>query len=204
MTTERPRGAIIALPAVSGNLVCEARQQRATGQAARVEYIRKAYSRKRQRARQRHAALTVSVIVVAVLLAAFMPWSGTERAKSSEVPAQRETSTAALPSVAEDKSKYIPDAAEVEALAKMLYGEARGIASDTEKAACVWCVLNRVDDPRFPDTVLEVLSAPYQFAGYSAEYPATEELKILLLHRRREEQSLHDRLEGYRNVGLDT
>ena len=198
MTTERPRGAIIALPAVSGNLACEARQQRATGQAARAEYIRKAHSRKRQRARQRRVALTVSVIVVAVLLAAFTPWSGTERAKSSEVPAQRETSTAALPSVTEDKPKYIPNAAEVEALAKMLYGEARGIASDTEKAACVWCVLNRVDDPRFPDTVLEVLSAPYQFAGYSAEYPATEELKTLaadVLTR------YHAEKDGESNVG---
>ena len=67
----------------------------------------------------------------------------------------------------------------VEALAKMLYGEARGIASDMEKAACVWCVLNRVDDPRFPDTVLEVLEAPYQFAGYSADYPVLPELATL-------------------------
>lgn len=31
------------------------------------------------------------------------------------------------------EQEYIPDAAEVEALAKMLYGEARGIASDMEK-----------------------------------------------------------------------
>lgn len=198
MTTERPRGAIIALPAVSGNLACEARQQRATGQAARAEYIRKAHSRKRQRARQRRVALTVSVIVVAVLLAAFTPWSGTERAKPSEVPAQRETSTAALPSVTEDKPKYIPNAAEVEALAKMLYGEARGIASDTEKAACVWCVLNRVDDPRFPDTVLEVIEAPYQFSGYDPEYPVKEEFAILaadVLTRYRAE------LDGEENVG---
>lgn len=43
MTTERLRGAIIALPAVSRNLPCEARQQRATGQAAHTEYIRKAH-----------------------------------------------------------------------------------------------------------------------------------------------------------------
>ena len=78
-----------------------------------------------------------------------------------------------------EEQEYIPDAAEVEALAKMLYGEARGIASDMEKAACVWCVLNRVDDPRFPDTVLEVLEAPYQFAGYSADYPVLPELATL-------------------------
>ena len=73
-------------------------------------------------------------------------------------------------------AEYEPDAAEVEALARMLYGEARGIASDMEKAACVWCVLNRVDDPRFPNTVMEVLEAPYQFSGYKADYPVIPEL----------------------------
>ena len=31
-----------------------------------------------------------------------------------------------------------------------------------KKAACVWCVLNRVNDPRFPDTILKVLEAPYR------------------------------------------
>ena len=60
---------------------------------------------------------------------------------------------------------YIPDEAEVEMLARLIWGEARGVPSDMHKAAVVWCVLNRVDDPRFPDTVLEVLEAPYQFAG---------------------------------------
>lgn len=88
--------------------------------------------------------------------------------------------------------------AEVEALAKMLYGEARGIASDMEKAACVWCVLNRVDDPRFPDTVLEVLEAPYQFAGYSADYPVLPKLATLaadVLKR------YHAEKNGEENVG---
>lgn len=97
-----------------------------------------------------------------------------------------------------EETEYIPDAAEVEALAKMLYGEARGIASDMEKAACVWCVLNRVDDPRFPDTVLEVLEAPYQFAGYSADYPVLPELATLaadVLKR------YHAEKNGEENVG---
>lgn len=74
---------------------------------------------------------------------------------------------------------YIPDEAEVEMLARLIWGEARGVPSDTHKAAVVWCVLNRVDDPRFPDTVLEVLEAPYQFAGYSADYPVLPELATL-------------------------
>ena len=81
---------------------------------------------------------------------------------------------------------------------KKAYEEARGIASDMEKAACVWCVLNRVDDPRFPDTVLEVLEAPYQFAGYSADYPVLPELAALaadVLKR------YHAEKNGEENVG---
>ena len=74
---------------------------------------------------------------------------------------------------------YIPDEAEVEMLARLIWGEARGVPSDMHKAAVVWCVLNRVDDPRFPDTVLEVLEAPYQLAGYSADYPVLPELATL-------------------------
>lgn len=93
---------------------------------------------------------------------------------SSPSPAPAETPSAevTVPAI----EPYEPDAAEVEALARMLYGEARGVPSTAEKAACVWCVLNRIDDPRFPDTVLEVLEAPSQFAGYKATYPVLPEL----------------------------
>ena len=35
--------------------------------------------------------------------------------------------------------------AEITALAKLIWGEARGISSDTEKAAVVWTALNRYD-----------------------------------------------------------
>lgn len=137
------------------------------------------------RRKERRIAAVLSIAIVAIPLVAFMPWSGaTEEIKhSAELPPPLFASPSPIPEdkpeSAEEEPEYIPDAAEVEALAKMLYGEARGIASDMEKAACVWCVLNRVDDPRFPDTVLEVLEAPYQFAGYSADYPVLPELATL-------------------------
>ena len=59
-------------------------------------------------------------------------------------------------------------------------------------------MLNRVDDPRFPDTVLEVLEAPYQFAGYSTDYPVLPELATLaadVLKR------YHAERDGKTNVG---
>lgn len=46
-------------------------------------------------------------------------------------------------------------------------------------AAVVWCVLNRVDAEGWPDTVAEVVTQPHQFAGYSPDYPATEEFKAI-------------------------
>ena len=64
-------------------------------------------------------------------------------------------------------------------LAQCLWGEARGIPSQTEKAAVVWCVLNRVDHPGFPDTIHGVLSAPNQFLGFSERFPVDPELLAL-------------------------
>lgn len=153
--------------------------------------------------KQRQFAAVLSLVIVAIPFAAFRPWNGTNAAE--EMPrSSAEPSSIISPSPIltlapeEEEPEYIPDAAEVEALAKMLYGEARGITSDMEKAACVWCVLNRVDDPRFPDTVLEVLEAPYQFAGYSADYPVLPELAVLaadVLKR------YHAEKNGEENVG---
>ena len=69
---------------------------------------------------------------------------------------------------------------DVIAVAKMLWGEARGCTLDNQQKA-VWCVLNRVDDPRFPDTILGVLSQPSQFHGYSPNFPVTDELYAVAL-----------------------
>lgn len=154
--------------------------------------------------KERRIAAVLSLVIVAIPFIAFTPWSGAAEGvkASAELPPPLFASPSPFPedkpeSTAEEP-EYIPDAAEVEAFAKMLYGEARGIASDMEKAACVWCVLNRVDEPRFPDTVLEVLEAPYQFAGYSADYPVLPELATLaadVLKR------YHAEKNGEENVG---
>lgn len=66
---------------------------------------------------------------------------------------------------------------EITVLSKMVWGEARGIPSDTEKAACVWCVLNRVDYGY--GNIVMVVTAPYQFAGYDIDNPIDDEIKAL-------------------------
>lgn len=69
---------------------------------------------------------------------------------------------------------------DVVAMAKMLWGEARGCTRDNQ-AMAVWCVCNRVDDPRFPDTILGVVAQPSQFYGYSPSFPVTDELYAVAL-----------------------
>lgn len=78
-------------------------------------------------------------------------------------------------SLAPIKPPYTPDEESVVALAQTLYGECRGCSELQQKAVC-WCVFNRVDDSRFPDTIIGVVSAPKQLQGYSPSNPVWENL----------------------------
>ena len=69
--------------------------------------------------------------------------------------------------------------ADVEMLARLIWVEARGVESQTEQAAVVWCVLNRLDNPdRLENSIAEVVCAPYQF-DYRPWAPVTDEFKAL-------------------------
>lgn len=70
--------------------------------------------------------------------------------------------------------------ADITALAQMLYGESRGCTLLNQQQ-CVWCVLNRVDDARFPDSIIGVVSQPGQFYGYSADFPVWDSLYAVAL-----------------------
>lgn len=103
------------------------------------------------------------------------------RAQEISAPMLSAEPMQAMPSAAETAQE--PEAEqeteeEIVLLAKMLWGEARG-CSTTEQAACVWVALNRVSDPRWPDTLREVLLQPEQFRGLREDNPATEELMAL-------------------------
>lgn len=78
----------------------------------------------------------------------------------------------------EEKEKVYkaePDEWNTEAtyLAKMVWGEARGCNVE-QKAAVIWCVLNRVD-AGYGD-IVSVITAPWQFSGFSYSNPVTDEL----------------------------
>ena len=82
---------------------------------------------------------------------------------------------------------WTPAAEDVEAIARTLYGECRGVESEAEKEAVAWVILNRLD-AGYADTVLGVVSAPGQFAGYDPGHPLWTDLveiaeRVLILHR---------------------
>lgn len=68
---------------------------------------------------------------------------------------------------------------DVEMMARLLWGECRGVESTMEQAAVAWTVLNRVDDERFPDTIGAVIAQPHQFSGYSKRNPIDADLLVL-------------------------
>ncbi len=230
------RGALAVLQDADGKFLCEVPCGYIVEQTASAHKPRRIQAQRRRRAMlRRRVALTVALLTVAALLAALTPWSGSgaaDKPKDTTAGTLEEVHqpTAVLLPSSGTVAGYVPNAAEVEALAKLIYGEAGIVPSTTEQAAVVWCVLNRVDDPRFPDTVLEVIEAPYQFSGDDPEYPVKRGIRpscggradaiprgagrrrkrragasggILLLHGRRAAQSLHDGMEKYGLLWLD-
>ena len=116
-------------------------------------------------------------LIVMILLALD---KGGSKADADGVPPEVDTNGLCVVEVAEPEYEMYFTEADVVAVAKMLWGEARGCALDNQQKA-VWCVLNRVDDSRFPDTIQGVLSQPSQFHGYSPDFPVWDELKDVAL-----------------------
>lgn len=86
------------------------------------------------------------------------------------VPVERVREAAVLPTPAPTPEHSV----EAEYIAKTIWGEARG-CSPAEQAKVAWCILNRVDDGRFGDGIVDVITKPDQFIGYSASHPVTDE-----------------------------
>ena len=116
-------------------------------------------------------------LIVMILLALD---KGGSKADADGVPPEVDTDGLCVVEVAEPEYEMYFTEADVIALAQMLYGEARGCTVDNQMK-CVWCVLNRVDDARFPDTIIGVVSQPSQFHGYSPNFPVWDNLYAVAL-----------------------
>ena len=124
-------------------------------------------------------AQVCAILLALIMLILLAIDGGVIEADADGVPPEVDTNGLCVVEIAEhaepEYEMYFTEA-DVTALAQMLYGEARGCTVDNQMK-CVWCVLNRVDDSRFPDTIQGVLSQPSQFHGYSPSFPVWDELK---------------------------
>ena len=129
-------------------------------------------------------AFTLIVLLALLLCIVYVraTWEG--EAPSSPAPAEEpaELEQTVAPEQSEPPVYYEMYFTEddVAAMAKMLWGEARGCTRDNQ-IKCAWVVLNRVDDERFPDTILGVVAQPSQFHGYSPDFPVWDELYAVAL-----------------------
>ena len=122
----------------------------------------------------------VCAILLALIVMILLALDGGSKAGADGVPPEVDTDGLCVVEVAEPEYEMYFTEADVTALAQMLYGEARGCTVDNQMK-CVWCVLNRVDDPRFPDTIIGVVSQPSQFHGYSPNFPVWDNLYAVAL-----------------------
>lgn len=121
------------------------------------------------------AALLALIVMVLLALG-----KGGNKAGADGVPPEVDTHGLCVVEVAEPEYEMYFTEADVIALAQMLYGEARGCTLLNQQQ-CVWCALNRVDDARFPDSIIGVVSQPGQFYGYSADFPVWDNLYAVAL-----------------------
>lgn len=140
-----------------------------------------------------------SMIVICLILTVFIFCTGmippeivTIPAEAVEVspvtpdiyPAQIEAQATTAPPETEATTEPQLHYTEVEAviMAKLLWREGRGVSGiycdvspEARQAAVLWCVLNRLDNGSYGDSIVEVVTAPNQFA-YDPQAPVDEEL----------------------------
>ena len=89
---------------------------------------------------------------------------------------QEQESEIDIPNIEEKYKDEIPY------IARTVWGEARG-CSETEQAAVIWCILNRVDSSirYMPDNIIDVVTQKHQFLGYVKTFPVTEKIRELVI-----------------------
>lgn len=84
---------------------------------------------------------------------------------------ERDCNTITLPLY--KPSKFTEE--DIRVCAQVLYGEAKD-CSQEEQMLVIWCICNRVDDSRFPNTIMGVATQSGQFHGYSSSNPVLPRL----------------------------
>ena len=162
--------------------------------------------KRRHRRRPEPFGILLGVLLSAVCVVVYAGITTTVLARDAQddltVPAKA-TMTQSLPHSGEeaevgsesapvDYNALVPaaDPADMRRLAQMVWGEARGVELKVEQEAVIWCVFNRIDDPRFPDTIAEVCTHS-QFHGYDPDNPVEPEFYDMALRVWNEWNRLH-------------
>ena len=122
----------------------------------------------------------VCVLVFFILLAAFHkpapPDIPIETTATSEVETTKSQPQVVMVQTQEYFENYVKNnySEELVILAKIVYGESRGIKSQTEQACIIWTVLNRYDNGYWGDSIKKVALAPHQF-GYVETSPMVDD-----------------------------
>ena len=93
---------------------------------------------------------------------------------------------------------YEPTQEEIEMMAQVLHHKARGVDSEMERAAVVWCILNRVESPLYEDTVKDVLLHEHQFSVYDPDLEVRSSIRSLV---RDVVERWHREMQGREDVG---
>ena len=144
----------------------------------------------------------VCVLVLFVFLYTYIKIEWTTKYTESVPQMQLAQSSDPLPLTPIELPQYNFTEEEVIALAKLLWGEARGVKSDDEKKKVVWTVLNRVDSEYayYPTDIVSVITQTNQFTGYKASNPIEDEFVELA------KEVLYEwylEKEGYENINRD-
>lgn len=123
------------------------------------------------------------LIVETALVVAFIGCCGAMLAHKDPEPVEPLVLIKEVPvevTVAPEESGRCGPSEEAVALAKTVWGEARG-CSTTEQAAVVWCILNRVDSdsPDFRSDIISVITQKGQFDGWDSSYPVEDDILAL-------------------------
>ena len=102
-----------------------------------------------------------------------------EVATYAPIPSARVMMAAVTPTPAPTPTPtlYAPDPAAAVMIAKLTFGESRGVESITEQAAVMWCVLSRSDSEGYGMgvSIEYVVTFPHQFQGYAESNPVIDD-----------------------------
>lgn len=120
--------------------------------------------------------------ILAALFSAVTNCTAMPQTQAAAEPPAEEPAAAVVEERAEERSDEVQGLyrEEAEYAARVIYGTARNHSKDDQRLV-VWCIINRVECSRYPDSVKEVCRQSQQWMGHSDNNPVLKSLYKLAL-----------------------